>query len=281
MTTSARRLWELFEPVHAVTYFSAEARQAADGLGFRGFWMGYVAFRSAPLGPVDAPVVTALFHGFAPRRVARALPDAWDIATPDAALTARRSAAGRALRRLLPEASVPEAADALWDAASAADTAGRALAAANAALPAPDDPFERLWQATTTLREHRGDGHVAALVAADVSPVEAHLLKVAGGESPEDALRVGRDWTDDEWADGVERLRRRGWTDGEGQLTAAGAAARREVEERTDEAAAGPWRRLGEERTAAVVDLLRPLARAVVDAGEVPYPNPIGLTPPA
>ena len=276
----ARVLWSLFEPVHAVTYFSAEATQAADDLGLRGFWMGYVAFRAAPLGAVDAPVVTAAFHGFAPRRIARALPDAWTLTTPQSALDARRTAAGRALRRLLPHDAVESAADALFEVAAGADTAGRVLAAANQALPAPADPFERLWQATTALREHRGDGHVAALVAADVSPVEAHLLKVAAGESPEERVRVGRDWTEQEWDEGAGRLRRRGWTGTDGRLTDAGAAARHDVEQRTDDAAAGPWRRAGAQTTAHVTDLLRPLARAVVDAGEVPYPNPIGLAAP-
>jgi hypothetical protein len=278
-SADARGLWELFEPLHAVTYFGAESAQAATDLELRGFWMGYVAFRAAPLGAVDAPVVTALFHGFASRRIARALPDAWALTTPQAVLDARRIAAGRTLARLLPSASVAVVADALQQVAADADTAGRALAAANRALPVPADPFERLWQAVTTLREHRGDGHVAALVAADVAPVESHLLKVAAGESPEEQLRHGRGWTNEKWREGADRLRRRGWIDA-AELTDAGRAARQELEQRTDAAATEPWRRAGEQTTARLTELLRPLARAVVDSGEVPYPNPIGLSAP-
>ena len=78
----ARRLYDRFEPVHAVTYFAPEARAALDGLGYRGFWMGYFAARSAPLGIVPTEVVTAIFYNFAPERVAKALPTAWQIAGP-------------------------------------------------------------------------------------------------------------------------------------------------------------------------------------------------------
>jgi hypothetical protein len=82
--------------VHAVTYFAPEARTALDGLGFRGFWMGYFAARSAPLGVVPAQVVTAAFYNFAPERVAKALPAAWDVASPPDALRAAFSASSAA-----------------------------------------------------------------------------------------------------------------------------------------------------------------------------------------
>ena len=96
----ARRFFDRFEPVHAVTYFSPESRAAFDGLGFRGFWMGYFAGRSAPLGVVPTEVVTALFYNFAPSRVAKALPAAWEIASPDAALRAREDSAVATLRQV-------------------------------------------------------------------------------------------------------------------------------------------------------------------------------------
>ena len=46
----ARSMWTLFEPIHAVTYFTAEARSAYEKAGLRGFWRGYFAGRAAPLG---------------------------------------------------------------------------------------------------------------------------------------------------------------------------------------------------------------------------------------
>ncbi|MGB2920080.1 MAG: hypothetical protein WBC15_07790, partial [Mycobacterium sp.] len=95
----ARRLFDRIEPVHAVTYFAPEARSALDELGYRGFWMGYFAARSAPFGPVPATVVTAAFYNFTPERVAKALPAAWDVAPPADALRAREQSAVAALRR--------------------------------------------------------------------------------------------------------------------------------------------------------------------------------------
>src|ERR1700748_1815595 len=95
----ARRFFDRFEPVQPVTYFAPEVRAALDELGYRGYWMGYFAARSAPLGVVAPEVVTAIFHNFAPQRVAKALPAAWQIAGPEAALRAREDSAVAALRR--------------------------------------------------------------------------------------------------------------------------------------------------------------------------------------
>lgn len=171
---TARRMWHRYEPIHEVTYFTPEARAAADGLGLRGFWMGYFALRAAPMGPVGPAVAATSFFGFHPYRVARALPDAWMYTHPDDALQARLSGVDAALRRLWGDVTVEspqveQAAELAWQAATAADTAGRVLAAANQALPRPAQPHLALWQATTTLREHRGDGHNAVLLARGIS----------------------------------------------------------------------------------------------------------------
>lgn len=280
-----RVMWQLLEPLHAVTYFAPEARAAADAVGMRGFWMGYFAGRAAPLGPVGPGVVTAAFHGFPPARVARALPDAWTFATPGDVLRARLDGAGAALRNLLTDKvtgsdDLRAAAELAWEAAGLADTAGRVLGAANQALPAPDEPHLLLWQAATTLREHRGDGHVAALVAHGVSPVQSHLLKVAAGETDPDQLRLARRWDDEEWEAGAAALRERGWVDDSGALTAEGTRERDRIERLTDEAAALPWRALGDERTAELALLLHPLTMAVLESGVMPPANPIGLPPP-
>jgi hypothetical protein len=87
------------------------------------------------------------------------------VTTPTLALEARLLGADAALRERWGEdvadsERVARAADLAWEAAAAADCAGRALAAANQALPRPSTPCSRWWQATTILREHRGDGHV-------------------------------------------------------------------------------------------------------------------------
>ncbi|QIJ66089.1 hypothetical protein [Streptomyces sp. JB150] len=279
----ARAMWERYEPVHAIVYFAPESRQAAADLGLRGFWMSYFALRAAPLGPVAAPVVTASFHVFHPDRVARALPDAWQYTTPADALAARLAAMDAAMRRLygadaVASAAMAEAADLAWEAALAADTADRVLGAANQALDRPDRPHLRLWQALTTLREHRGDGHVAVLVAHGLGPVEAMALKAAAGESDATLLRESRKWDLTAWQEAENALRQRGLLAGDGSLTDAGAALHAEVEARTDAAAALPWRTLGAASAARLADLLEPLARTVLGAGLVPSGNPVGLT---
>lgn len=276
MSDVARRMWQLIEPLHAVSYFTPEARSCYDDVGLRGFWMGYVAGRVAPLGPVPPAVATALFYGFHPGRAARALPDAWGFADPQQILAARLAGAAAALDRIL-NADVTEAADLLWSAAQRAPSAGRALGAANQALPRPDDPLARLWQATTTLRELRGDGHVAALVANDVDPIASHLLKAAAGESDGPWLQKARSWGDEDWAAATERARAKGWLDPAGRLTTLGASVRDRVEEQTDAAAAGPWDALGPEETRRLRGLLWPLVSEVLAGGILPRINPIGL----
>ncbi|MEU6368660.1 hypothetical protein ABZ876_23690 [Streptomyces sp. NPDC046931] len=280
---AARSMWELAEPVHDLVYFTPEARQAADEIGMRGFWMGYFALRAAPLGQVPPAVVTSCFYVFHPSRAARALPDAWRCATVEDVLGARERAVDLAMRRLYGEdalrsALMAEAADLAWAAAEAADTAGRVLGAANQALKRPAEPHVRLWQATTTLREHRGDGHVAVLVSRGIGPVEALVLKAAAGESDGALLRESRKWDTATWCGTEAELRDRGWIDDGGRLTARGAAERRAIEEETDAAAEGPWRALGRDVTVRLAELLAPWSRKVVASGLIPSGNPVGLT---
>lgn len=280
---TARTMWERYEPVHDLVYFAPEARQAADRLGMRGFWMGYFALRAAPLGAVPPSAVTGSFFVFHPARVARALPDAWGYAAPGEVLAARGEAMDAAMTRLFgPEvtgsAELAEAADLAWEAAAAADVPGRVLAAANQALERPERPTVRLWQALTTLREHRGDGHVAVLVGLGLGPVEAMVLKAAAGESDGAFLRETRSWEPKDWAAAEAALRERGFLAEDGSLTRAGAAGRTHIEMRTDEAAERPWTALGAQRTARLAELLEPLARTVEDSGLLPPGNPVGLT---
>jgi hypothetical protein len=284
---AARRMWTLFEPVHVVTYFSAEALSAFTGAGLRGFWRGYFAGRAAPLGRVGAAPVTASFFNFAPPMVARALPGVWELITPEDALAVRSAGAVAALRRLLggQEDRAAAAADMLMRATDGLDCAGRVLAAANASLPLNDEaggePLARLWHAATVLREHRGDGHFAALVAAGIDGCEALALRTgaANGAGPtREQLTPLRGWTDEEWDQASARLADRGWLDADGTVTPDGAAARQAVEDATDRAAARPWARLGTAATGELAELLTPIAQAC--AAELPFPNPVGVPAP-
>jgi hypothetical protein len=275
-------MWTLFEPIHAVTYFAPEARRAFEEAGLRGFWRGYFAGRAAPLGPAGAAVVTASFFNFAPAFVARAIPAVWDLISPQDALRTRLAGAGTTLRGLLAgrEAEAEVAADLLWQATGELDFSGRVLAAANAALAMPGgqpSSLTRLWQAATLLREHRGDGHFAALAAADIDGCEAVVLRCGMDLRREDMQPV-RGWTDEAWDNTLARLADRGWVGADGRLTRAGQAAHDAVEDATDRAAARPWARLGADATADLAAVLTPVAKAC--AAALPYPNPVGVPVP-
>ena len=282
-THPARRLWATLETLHDVTYFAPEVRSTGIAQGLKGFWMTYFAWRAAPLGPVPAAPVVAMFAGFHPGTVARALPDAWSRTTPQACLEARTAVSTAALRAAGadPEAC-GRAAAVLAPVAAAADPTGRPLGAANAALELPGDPLGRLWQLATTLREHRGDGHVAALVNEGITGLQAHLLQSASGHIPRAVLQRARSgWTDGDWAGAADALRARGLlTAGpELALTPAGRTVLDSVEARTDERAwSGALAALGDDGVAEVLTLLRPSVRAVAAAGMLPEISPTGLS---
>ncbi|QFZ22915.1 SCO6745 family protein [Saccharothrix syringae] len=275
--TTPRELWLRFETYHDVTYFTPESRAVTDALGCRGGWMGYFGMRAAPLGAASPEVVTAAFFSFHPRLVARALPDAWHVAGPERFLAARLEGVDGALRRMLASLDLAEAAELAVEAAAAAPVEGRVLGAANRALPVPGEPHLALWQACTTLRESRGDGHVAALVAADLGACEALVLFGADNELDPAYLRKARGWSEEEWEAAAESLRSRGLlADG---LTEAGRELRAEVERRTDEAAARPWRALGRERAERFARLMTPVARRLGDLNDAMRTNPMAIDP--
>jgi hypothetical protein len=134
----------------------------------------------------------------------------------------------------------------------------------------------RLWQALTTLREHRGDGHCTALVNAGIGPCEAHVLRAGSGAAEAEFLRTSRGWSQQEWADAAEQLRIRGWLSGDGRLTASGTEIRDAYESDTDRLAASPFETLGPERTEELRTILRQLANAIVAAGGVPIERGLG-----
>jgi len=272
-------MWTMFEPVHNVTYFAPEALQAFTAAGLRGYWRGYFAGRAAPLGGARAAVVTASFYNFAPAFVARAIPGVWDLITPQEAIAVREAGAAASLRRLLSgrEAEAAKAADLLWLAVDDLDFAGRVLSAANSELPVSRDPLTRLWQATTLLREHRGDGHFAALATADIDGCEAVVLRCAKDMS-RDLMQPVRGWTDEQWDAAAARLTERGWIGKDAALTAAGRVVHDAVEAATDQAAERPWNRMGAAGVAEVADVLLPLAQAC--AAALPEVIPVGRLQP-
>lgn len=279
MTPSpARRLWAAVEPLHAVVYFAPETAAAAKAAGLRGYWMGYFAGRLAPLGPIGPAPATSVLFGFAPAMVARALPDAWSFASPDAVLGSRLAAVEAALDRTL-GAGHEELMTLLERAAAACRFDGRPLAAAWSAVPRPAGVPGRLWLAATVLREHRGDGHVLAAVHAGLTGLETTLTHIGDGVVGRADVQPHRGWTEDDWTAAAGRLRARGLLDASGRLTDAGAAVRTRLEEDTDRLASAPVDALREDLD-RLLELAVPLSRAVIDAGVVPVPNPMGVPRP-
>lgn len=237
-TDFARRAWMTFEPLHALVYFAPEKKEAYERAGLKGGWMGYFASRAAAMGPAPAGVVQATFFNFHPAMVARAIPDAWRLSTPERVLEARLEVIDLAYRRIFGEwIASPEAGEAvalLQEASAACSAAGRPLFAAHASLPWPADPHLAVWHGVTLLREQRGDGHVAALTAAGLDGCEAHLTVVGTGALRADAVQPFRGWSDAEWAAAAGRLRERGLLQADGSLTPEGARLRGWIEETTE-----------------------------------------------
>jgi len=272
--TPARQLWSLFEPLHAVTYFAPEGRAAFEAAGLRGFWRGYFASRSAPLGLAPAAVTTALYANFAPHMVERAIPSVWDLASPAEVLDARLEGSVAALSRLFDGADVGQAATLLQSVAATAPTSGRALGAANAALPWPTEPLAVLWQAATVLRELRGDGHVLAQLSVGLDGLSTMVLR-CGHDLARESLQPNRGWTDDEWEASAADLTDRGLLDTDGRITTDGRDLLDRAEALTDELAQEPWTIAGPDVAARFAELAEPLSRAARTA--LPPVNPIGL----
>ncbi|MGH9000825.1 MAG: SCO6745 family protein [Acidimicrobiia bacterium] len=281
--TLARRLWEAIEPIHSVVYFAPEPTDAVRALGLRGFWQGYFAGRLAPIGPLRPGAATSMLFGFAPTMVARAIPDAWSYATPEAIVTARLGAVAAAMRRTLPSLATKEAEELcglLATGAAACRCDGRPVAGGWSSVAAPDDPVARLWLLTTILREHRGDGHVAAAVALRLRGIDAPLTHVATRAITRQLMQPTRGWTDDDWEQSRRRLSARGLIDRDGRLTKTGGALRKELEDATDRLAAAPVEPLGTTGVERIIALAAPLSRRLVDDGVIPVPNPIGAPRP-
>ncbi|AXL90590.1 hypothetical protein C4J65_21570 [Streptomyces sp. CB09001] len=280
--STVRQMWQLLEPVHATLYYAPEAFEEAAALGYATDerWPSYFAYRAAPLGPAGPRLVNALFYSLSPQMVERYTAPAWRTAAPERVLEARGVAVNRALRKLLGDRigspELREAADLARRAAEAADTAGRPLAAANASLPWPDESHLVLWQAATVLREHRGDGHVAALQAHGIGPVESLVSHAAVGAAPEEVFR-SRQWSDADWAAARARLAARGLVEADGGATDEGLRVRTGVEKLTDELAAAPWEALTPGETARLAELLVPPVLDIVGAGLLPSQSTLGI----
>jgi hypothetical protein len=268
----ARRLFELTEPISLVNFFAQEPTDSMMALGLRNYWDGYFAGRSAPLGRVPAEVVHAAFYSFTPSEVARHIPKVWDTTTPEAAHAAREQGCVSALRRILGDLvetpGLVRAAELLARASTSAPTNGRVMYAGLRALPTPEHPVARLWHAANMLREHRGDGHVVALVSEGIGGTEAHVLSALHmGIYPAESFgrihHLPRPYLDEV----MDGLRNRGLLDASGRLTDTGRATKARIESLTDALAEAPYEGLAPLERDELISVLEPISKRLAAAG--------------
>jgi hypothetical protein len=270
-------MFELLEPICLVTFLADECNDELAALGHRTYWDGYFASRAAPLGRVPAQVVHAAFYNFADGEVARHIPSAWETIPPDESAAARERGSAASLRRILGDdlAGSPglvRAADLTTKAATSAPMEGRVMYAGMRTHPVPGDPVARLWHSATMLREHRGDGHIAALVGARIGGTESHVLSALemGIHPPESFGRIHH-LPKKRLAAVMDGLRGRGLVDADGRFTDAGRETKRRIEDLTDELAAPPYDALSPAELDELVTELEPITAALAAAG-IPAP---------
>ena len=174
----ARRLRDAIEPIAMHAVWSRRTNERLAGLGLD-FLAGYVWGRAAALGEPAPGVVVSSFAVFEPGMLATVYEQGRSTCSRDDLVEARIQSTIESLRDALDGADVAPVAERLAGAVrrvATASVAGRPLFAGLAAQPWPEDPYGRLWRACELLREHRGDGHIAACIAAGLGPVAMNVL---------------------------------------------------------------------------------------------------------
>lgn len=273
---TAHKTWRTLEPIHAMVYFAPQPIAKYTALGVTEPRMGYFASRSAALGAAGAHQVIATFYNFNPVLVRKSIPAAWQVASPQQFLDARLSGVDAALRSVWSDEMLasPEFKQVVKLLRRAAEVAcehseGRALFAAHADVPWPNEAHLVAWHAQTLLREFRGDGHIAMLIAEGLSGVEALITHAASGAIPAETLQNSRAWSDDEWAAGVSGLQTRGLLQHGATLAFSeqGKQMRDRIEAQTDALSMAPYAALGAEACDQLRAIGRPFSKAVVDGG--------------
>jgi hypothetical protein len=266
----ARRMFELVEPIGVIPYSADDPNEAMFALGFTNYWDTYFAGRAAPLGLVPAEVVDALFYNFAPGEVARHIPKVWRTTTPEAASAARQKGCVNALRRILGDvvdsAAFARAAELLTSAANSAPVEGRPMYAALRALPVPDEVVARLFHAASLLREHRGDGHIAALMVEGIGRLEAHVLLALDMDMPAEKFGRIHHLPAPQLAEVINGMRNRGLIGDDGWLSEQGRAVKQRVESLTDDLAVKPYESLEPGEIDELIAALEPIAEVLIAA---------------
>lgn len=134
-------------------------------------------------------------------------------------------------------------------------------------LPVPEEPMARLWHAATLLREYRGDGHVAALVAAGIGGTEAHVLHTLSAGIPAEKFGRVHHLPAAQLAAVVDGMRARGLIASSGWLSATGRETKERIESLTDDLAAPAYDSLEPSELNQLIADLEPISAALDAAG--------------
>ncbi|MEZ5412338.1 MAG: hypothetical protein R2761_30170 [Acidimicrobiales bacterium] len=266
----ARRLRDAIEPIamHPVWSRRTNEALAAHGLDF---FSGYAWGRAAALGEPASAVVVSSFAVFEPALIGGVYEVGRAACGRDQLLSTRFSATTASLAAVLDgaEGDVAGVALRLRDAALGLDQAGRPLYAGLAGIPLSDDPVEVLWRSAEMIREHRGDSHIAACVAAGLDAVAMSILTELWVGYPLGEYSGSRGWAPETLAASADQLRADGLLDGS-ELSADGLALRNRIEDATDRAQAQLVARLGDDVEGLLADLDRWSGRCVAAAAFPP-----------
>ncbi len=262
----SRRLRARADAILGIVWFIPEARDGY-GLGLTPA-EGNLAARAACLGRVPGTVAAAAFAPLEPGLVARAVDRALDVTDPETLLDQRLRACERALDSLdVDRSEIRRTVALVRRAAEAGTIPGHPVYAGLRSLPWPEDPVGALWRACDLVREHRGDSHVHAWMAADLDSVEINILSERWrGEPVGSVTTVQMGWSSSAVHDGVERLRGRGLLDHD-ELSDSGRELRDRIEAATDSQERGLVSALGTDADDCL-ELLTPWARAVTAGAE-------------
>ena len=260
-TSVARRLRDAIEPIAMHPVWSRHNNEAMVGLGLD-FFSGYAWGRAAALGEPAPAVVVSSFAVFEPALISGVYEAGRAACGRDQVLSTRFHATTVSLTGVLDGVDVSGAAARLRNAALDLDRSGRPLYAGLAEIPLSDDPVEMLWRSAELIREHRGDGHIAACVAEGLDPIAMNVLTELWVGFPLGEYSGTRGWAPEAIEATAETLRGDGLLDGD-RLSAQGRTLRDHIEHATDRAQAQLVARLGDDVESLIADLTAWSARCV------------------
>lgn len=288
LSTRARALGAVLEPVAGQVYFSPECHAAYEQLGFSpsptvvdGVAMpdgiAYFTSRGSLLGQAPGAVVASAFGVFNPAVVVPCVERGWALTDATTICEARTDGAVAQLRRILGDhpGGVERAIELLARANEPLRPEGRPLYAGVLSQGLPGAPLADMWVLADRLREYRGDVHLAAWTGAGLDATEIGLLTELYWGLPMRSYIRTRAWSDDDLDLAEARLVERGLV-ADGALTGDGRLVREEIEVATDRGCRPIVDALGEDLD-ELVSILEPWARRVRDAGGYPRSGPLDL----